>query len=48
MRIVVVGATGNVGTAVVRRLAAARADGGDTSVEVVGVARRLPDLRADP
>jgi len=48
MRIVVVGATGNVGTAVVRRLAAARADGGDTPVEVVGVARRLPDLRADP
>lgn len=43
MRIVVVGATGNVGTAVVRRLAAERA-----SVEIVGVARRLPDLRAEP
>jgi nucleoside-diphosphate-sugar epimerase len=43
MRIVVVGATGNVGTAVVRRLAAERA-----SVETVGVARRLPDLRAEP
>ncbi|WFR67830.1 NAD-dependent epimerase/dehydratase family protein [Curtobacterium flaccumfaciens] len=41
MRIVVVGATGNVGTAVLRRMAAADAD-------LVGVARRLPDLRAEP
>ncbi|MBT1674055.1 NAD-dependent epimerase/dehydratase family protein [Curtobacterium flaccumfaciens] len=69
MRIVVVGATGNVGTAVLRRLAAVRADGdgatgrdgasGDTGrhaagdgvgvgVQIVGVARRLPDLRAEP
>ncbi|MTV24230.1 NAD-dependent epimerase/dehydratase family protein [Nitriliruptoraceae bacterium ZYF776] len=37
-RVVVVGATGNVGLSVVRRLA----DRGD--VEVVGVARRAPDL----
>ena len=75
MRIVVVGATGNVGTAVLRRLAAVRADGdGDAAgrdavgpdaagrdgggrdatgrdgagVQIVGVARRLPDLRAEP
>lgn len=78
MRVVVVGATGNVGTAVLRRLAAVRADGdgdsgrhaaGDTGrhaagddgrhaagdvagdaagVQIVGVARRLPDLRAEP
>lgn len=46
MRIVVVGGTGNVGTAVVRRLAAERAEHG--SVEIVGVARRLPELRAEP
>ena len=75
MRIVVVGATGNVGTAGLRRLAAVRADGdGDAAgrdavgpdaagrdgggrdatgrdgagVQIVGVARRLPDLRAEP
>jgi nucleoside-diphosphate-sugar epimerase len=50
MRIVVVGATGNVGTAVLRRLAAARLKGaGDGSgVQVVGVARRLPDARVAP
>jgi nucleoside-diphosphate-sugar epimerase len=40
MRIVITGATGNVGTSVVRAL------GGDPSVtEIVGVARRLPDWR---
>ncbi|WP_254791545.1 NAD-dependent epimerase/dehydratase family protein [Curtobacterium sp. MCBA15_005] len=70
MRVVVVGATGNVGTAVLRRLAAVRADddgvtgrhaagdaghhaAGDAArdaagVQIVGVARRLPDLRAEP
>ncbi|PZG21380.1 NAD-dependent epimerase/dehydratase family protein [Nonomuraea aridisoli] len=42
MRVVVVGATGNVGTAVVRALAA---DDGVTSI--VGVARRLPGWRVD-
>jgi UDP-glucose 4-epimerase len=36
MRVVVVGATGNVGTAVLRRLAA------DPSTSIVGVARRVP------
>ncbi|WP_022907848.1 NAD-dependent epimerase/dehydratase family protein [Curtobacterium sp. B18] len=46
MRIVVVGGTGNLGTAVLRRLTTVRAEG--TAVEVVGVARRLPDLRAEP
>jgi len=50
MRVVVVGATGNVGTAVLRRLAAARLEGsGDGSpLQVVGVARRLPDTRVAP
>ncbi|KAB8196657.1 NAD-dependent epimerase/dehydratase family protein [Nonomuraea phyllanthi] len=42
MRVVVVGATGNVGTSVVRALAT---DGGVTSI--VGVARRLPRWRID-
>ncbi|AQZ68095.1 NAD-dependent epimerase [[Actinomadura] parvosata subsp. kistnae] len=42
MRVVVVGATGNVGTSVVRALAA---DSGVTSI--VGVARRLPGWRVD-
>ncbi|MGP3933258.1 NAD-dependent epimerase/dehydratase family protein [Nonomuraea sp. KM88] len=42
MRVVVVGATGNVGTSVVRALVA---DSGVTSI--VGVARRLPGWRID-
>ncbi|GAA4667598.1 NAD-dependent epimerase/dehydratase family protein [Frondihabitans cladoniiphilus] len=37
MRIVVVGATGNVGTAVLQRLKA------ESGVEIAGVARRIPD-----
>ncbi|MCJ1715919.1 NAD-dependent epimerase/dehydratase family protein [Curtobacterium sp. VKM Ac-2922] len=41
-RVVVVGATGNLGTAVLQRLSAER------SVEVVGVARRMPDARVAP
>lgn len=53
MRVVVVGATGNVGTAVLRRLAAARLagdgrSGSDERLQVVGVARRLPDARVAP
>lgn len=49
MRVVVVGATGNVGTAVLRRLATARLAGeADGALEVVGVARRLPDVRVAP
>lgn len=53
MRIVVVGATGNVGTAVLRRLAEARLRGDgraadDGGLEVAGVARRLPDPRVAP
>lgn len=40
-RIVVVGATGNVGTALLRRFR-------DAGADVVGVARRQPDLRAQP
>lgn len=47
MRIVVVGATGNVGTAVLRRLAAVTHDDGGR-LQVVGVARRLPDPHAEP
>lgn len=41
-RVVVVGATGNVGTAVLRRLTA------EPDVQVVGVARRLPDAHSAP
>ncbi|MBT2502480.1 NAD-dependent epimerase/dehydratase family protein [Curtobacterium sp. ISL-83] len=51
MRVVVVGATGNVGTAVLRRLAEARltrSTADDTRLEVIGVARRLPDARVAP
>ncbi|MCU1404821.1 MAG: epimerase [Glaciihabitans sp.] len=43
MRIVVVGATGNVGTAVLRRLQAA-----EEVTEIVGFARRTPDVSAEP
>ncbi|MEV0379241.1 NAD-dependent epimerase/dehydratase family protein [Nonomuraea sp. NPDC050643] len=42
MRVVVVGATGNVGTSVVRALAA-----DDDVTSIVGVARRLPGWRID-
>ncbi|MFG6446513.1 NAD-dependent epimerase/dehydratase family protein [Microbacterium sp. P07] len=42
MKVVVVGATGNVGTAVLRRLHAAGVD------EIVGVARRTPDASVVP
>ncbi|MGN8048291.1 NAD-dependent epimerase/dehydratase family protein [Curtobacterium sp. 22159] len=48
MRVVVVGATGNVGTAVLRRLATAAGADGSSAVEIVGVARRLPDAHAEP
>lgn len=41
MRVVVVGATGNVGTALLRRL-----DGEPEISDVVGIARRIPDPRA--
>lgn len=53
MRVVVVGATGNVGTAVLRRLAEARLAGDGRAgspegLEVVGVARRRPDAHVAP
>lgn len=53
MRVVVVGATGNVGTAVLRRLAEARLSGDgrageEDGLQVVGVARRLPDAHVAP
>ncbi len=41
MRVVVIGATGNLGTGVLRRLHAAGA-------EIVGVARRMPDASLEP
>ncbi|MEV6898827.1 NAD-dependent epimerase/dehydratase family protein [Amycolatopsis sp. NPDC051372] len=40
MRIVITGASGNIGTALLREL--------DSSWEVTGVARRVPDLTAEP
>jgi UDP-glucose 4-epimerase len=40
-RVVVVGATGNVGTALLRRFR-------DAGADLIGVARRQPDLRASP
>lgn len=50
MRVVVVGATGNIGTALLRRLSGPPSDGNAAGerVEVVGVARRLPDRTAAP
>lgn len=42
MRVVIVGATGNVGTSLTRTLA-----GDDGISSIVGLARRLPDLRID-
>jgi UDP-glucose 4-epimerase len=41
MKLVVLGATGNVGTALLRQLAEAKPDAGE-EIEVVGVARRIP------
>lgn len=43
MRIVIIGATGNVGTAVLRRLQAA-----PEATQLVGIARRVPDVAAEP
>jgi nucleoside-diphosphate-sugar epimerase len=47
MRVAVVGASGNVGTAVLRRLQKARGERAD-DVEIVGIARRLPDATTEP
>ncbi|MCC3278269.1 NAD-dependent epimerase/dehydratase family protein [Arthrobacter sp. zg-Y40] len=46
MRVAVIGATGNVGTAVLRRLAEARQELGE--LEVAGIARRIPDTTQPP
>ena len=43
MRIVIIGATGNIGTAVLRRLR-----DGEGTTELVGAARRRPDDRLEP
>ena len=47
MRIAIIGATGNVGTALLRRIkqAAAEQPGG---IELVGIARHLPDQSQEP
>ena len=42
MRIIITGATGNVGTALLKRLQEARSEEG-ADLELVGVARREPD-----
>ena len=47
MRVAVLGATGNVGTAVLRRLQAARAERPD-GLEIVGIARRIPAQPTGP
>jgi UDP-glucose 4-epimerase len=46
MRIVITGATGNAGTALLRRLATARADGED--LQIVGISRRRPETLIPP
>jgi UDP-glucose 4-epimerase len=46
MRIVITGATGNAGTALLRRLAAAQAEGED--LEIVGISRRRPESLVPP
>lgn len=46
MRVVIVGASGNVGTAVLRRLQKERSDRPD--LELVGVSRRVPDSSKPP
>ena len=47
MRVAVIGATGNVGTALLRRLAQARGERPD-GLEIVGIARRIPDGGTPP
>lgn len=48
MRIVIVGATGNVGTAVLHRLHEAGRTETEESLELIGIARRIPDASAEP
>ncbi|MFD1213366.1 NAD-dependent epimerase/dehydratase family protein [Arthrobacter sp. GCM10027362] len=47
MRVAIVGATGNVGTALLRRLKQAQRERGD-DLQAVGIARRLPDSSTEP
>ncbi|GLB69422.1 NAD-dependent epimerase/dehydratase family protein [Arthrobacter mangrovi] len=47
MRIAIIGATGNVGTAILRRIKRAMAEGRD-GIELVGISRRLPDQSREP
>ncbi|MCU1512503.1 MAG: epimerase [Arthrobacter sp.] len=46
MRIVITGATGNAGTALLRRLATAQAEGED--LQIVGISRRRPESLVPP
>lgn len=46
MRVVIIGATGNVGTALLRRMKQAQREGRD--LQITGVARRLPDRSREP
>jgi UDP-glucose 4-epimerase len=50
MRIAVIGATGNAGTALLRRLhrAASEDPGLRSTLEIIGIARRIPDLSRPP
>jgi len=50
MRVAIVGATGNVGTALLRRIRQAQHERGDlqTDLQAIGIARRLPDASAEP
>ncbi|NKX54724.1 NAD-dependent epimerase/dehydratase family protein [Arthrobacter mobilis] len=47
MRVAIIGATGNVGTALLRRIKQARRERGN-DVQVIGIARRLPAASAEP
>jgi nucleoside-diphosphate-sugar epimerase len=47
MRVAIIGATGNVGTALLRRLRQEQRERGG-ELQVIGIARRLPDASAEP
>ncbi|GAA1346607.1 NAD-dependent epimerase/dehydratase family protein [Arthrobacter roseus] len=46
MRVAIIGATGNAGTELLRRLHIARRDGAD--LQITGIARRMPDPSIEP
>jgi UDP-glucose 4-epimerase len=47
MRVAIIGATGNVGTALLRRIRQEQRERG-ADLQVIGIARRLPDASAEP